>query len=1102
MSLLLLFAYTPAALSVPISELITSAPLPGAGYPVDNRDASAGEWRFAVELADPFAGASIVWHDITRFYAGDSYQRGADEYLGRYRAAVAQVQLQTDNDDLAPWGQDTSALFGVNVTLDAGLLMRAAMFRVDASVTVEWVPLWTGRVETWGDASGARGQIRTHVVTVTDTIADLANLPTIVDVGIGLSYADFLTVNASWLFGVDVYGDTDLVIPFDLNPVNAINRMDQAADPFGQVWRSRRDGRLIVYPPPWDTTNVDRWPNPLLDVYPSGLVFSYSPDFTDIEYIADDDAQPFGVQRTALGVLNSFTVTTPSTQFVVDDPVSQAHYGVRPFVTSWVAEGAEQVVDDWLTSRAYASAQALPLRTTLDHEGFWSAMSLIDHLDPVTIIHATSDDGLVVTAVGTVRNVTEDRTVRGDGTLTWQSTVQIDITSDETSPALLPVEDLAFLGGNSPILGGPSSATFSWTNPTQPDITPTEVQLRVLGRSLIWNPKTYPGVGADGTTIGFLSAATTYTLQVRLVRRVAGLIVAFSASRQVTFTTPALIYPQFVPDGDSTDVTVGEPPDFTDDCVLEVDLQANDGTGWVTVDSFTQSDLVQNPDGTWSLIYPIDNTFFNAASIYRFRSREVCSGVPGPWFTGSSFDPPDDWTDPCVDPPELSVTPYTDATLLVYVPKVCQGDDIVEAVSGVTGVKGDAFDGFVQMLGQPDRLALLAVDDPGWSDAPAGILAYGECDQINGETGSKTIGAFVDPANNDAVVLFECANMQITASPGTGTDWIAGATVVTPSGVISLVSGNLPVGTSAHVAATYNATTGEFLLYVDGTAVDTDTFGGAVLTSVALPIWRVGAPPASWVTDCALWSRVLAASELPGYNPLGLHAAIQSLSPLSHWPLRETAGTILDDIGSLNNDATGVNGVLLNQITAPDGFPAPIWTNISTSGGSAPDQTSYTPSTALGLTVVMAVRPTNVANSGVFISKRADGGGNGEWEVATSASGKVTAATFVSGTTAARAVQTNSVVLATTTWCLIIARFSGSTTGYPDLRINGVAVGQTQSSSGTANGNDTGKLQIGRRNLNSTQFQGAQAQVAIFSGQLSDFDCGIIEAASDAEGWY
>jgi len=589
--LLLLFNGTPVDPAVPIGEAVITAPVVSHGYVIE-RPATSGSWRFVLELGDPAAGASFVWHDITEFYAGDAYQRGADDYLGVYRAAVAQVELQTDDDMLAPWGQDTTDLFGVDVTLDAGLLMRLGMIRVVAGVAEEWEPLWTGRVETWGDASAARGQIRTHVVTVTDTIGDLANVPTTI-VSDAIPWDEWIQENldgAQWLFGADYYGDTiGDTLPQDLTPKAAITRMDDAAAPFGLTWRSRRTGRLIVYPAPWDTTNTNQWPNPLLDVYPSGLVFSFSPDFTEIEYIDDDEQQPFGIQRTSLGVINSIVANYEDpgpTVYAVDDPVSIGRYGVRPLTVSIIAGFNPQTIDDILTARSYSSSQALPLRTTLDHQGFWSALAIIDQFDPVTVVHATRDSGPVVTGSGTVRNVTEQRTVRHATGLTWQSTVQIDLASTETTPALLPVEDLVWIFSDSPSTAGPSYGVFEWTNPTQPDVTPTEVQLRVLGNSLIWTPTSYPGVGADGATINWLQPGTWYTLQVRLVRRVEGVITHVSPIRAVRFPTPNRIYPIPIPDDDHTDVLIPEPPDFDDeDCELELELQENDGTGWVTIES-------------------------------------------------------------------------------------------------------------------------------------------------------------------------------------------------------------------------------------------------------------------------------------------------------------------------------------------------------------------------------------------------------------------------------------------------------------------------------------------------------------------------------------
>lgn len=859
MSLLLLFAY-PNPASIPIGELVTTAPSASNGVAFQ-RPATSGEWRFALELADPADGDAAIWRDISNYYAGDRYQRGGDTYKGVYRAAVGEVQLQIDDSDmLAPWGQDTSSIFGTDVRLDAGMLMRLSMIRVVSGVVAEWDPVFTMRVETWGDGTEARGQIRKHIVSLVDLIGDLANVPTFIGGENSATWDVWFTSRvlpaAGWLFGVDIYGDTTSNgLPGDLNTTAAGNRMDAGTAPMGLVWRSLRSGRMVIHPAPWDTTNTNRYLNPLLDVYPAGLTFSYFPELTDIEYIQDDGQQSFGIPKTNAGVINSLQVTMPADEvYLIDDPVSRYKYGVRPFEATWILSNPP-AVDDILADRAYASSQALPLRTADDKEGFWPAMVLVDQYDPVTVVHATRDDGLVVTGTGVIRNVVEERTYHGAGGLAWQSTVQIDIDATETSFPLLPVEDLALVSTESPGLGGPSMAEFSWTNPVQPTITPTEVQMRLLGRSPVWFSEDYPGVGADGTVIGFLSAATQYTFEVRLLRRVNGVPVAFSATRRIVFTTPFNVLPIPTPGTDPGDTDViGTPPDECDD--FQIDLQENDGTGWVTVDTFTGAELTDNGDGTFSLTTPIDNSFFNEGSMYRFRSS--CDGID--WLPGTPFDPPDDWSDPCTTPPALADPPYSDASLLVYVPQICAPDIIREAVSGIAGVHGDALESILGLIDDPNQRALQAIADPEWSTTPGGILAYGECPQIVGSVSDGTIGIRTKIADNSSAVLGECAAMRLTAAPGSGSNWIAGATVSTVAGNISLLSGNLTVGTYT-ITASYTAATGTYSLKVDGVEVDSDTIGAAANRIHALPIWRVGAPPESWITDFAVWGTVVAPTD-------------------------------------------------------------------------------------------------------------------------------------------------------------------------------------------------------------------------------------------------
>lgn len=238
--------------------------------------------------------------------------------------------------------------------------------------------------------------------------------------------------------------------------------------------------------------------------------------------------------------------------------------------------------------------------------------------------------------------------------------------------------------------------------------------------------------------------------------------------------------------------------------------------------------------------------------------------------------------------------------------------------------------------------------------------------------------------------------------------------------------------------------------------------------------------------------------------PATLDAAIQALAPLSHWRMRETAGTAFADVGSLNNQSTSVQTGDLSKLTAPDGQPAPSFANAGNSGGSAADQAGYTPSTASGMTVVVAVRPAQAGTGGGWIcAKRADAGTIPEWDFFVDpAGGQVFATTRTTANGVARQIATNAAGVTANTWALIIARFSGSLTGYPDLRINGTTPAQTQTGSGTAAGDGAGRLQIARSQSGTLRMVGGMAHLAIFAGQLSNGDCATIESAAHTEGWY
>jgi hypothetical protein len=847
-----------------IAELVATAPHAASGYEIQlTRQGDPIRW--VVELADPSAGAEVEWFDITGFYAGDATERGAATYQGRYNATVSRVTLEASFDQLAPTNEDTSGLFGVHVDLGAGLLVRAGLIRVDGSEVVEWWPIFTGRVESWGVASRANAQTQVHEVVVLDTMSSLVDQP--VEETSEEPWQDrvaAILLDADWLFGHDIYGSFTvggvdvLEVPARDEADSAISELDVVCDPAGIVWRSRRDGRLVFHPAPYDTFHSgfaddsgfdgDEWANPLLDDYPDGLVFSYLPDLTDVGYLVDVNVEPFGIEDTIVAVVNDVRATYPAGSYAVDDATSISRYGRRVQRVNWIVPN-DVAVDQILDRRAFATKQARPLVTTIDDLGFFPAMALIDHLDPATVIHATHGTGTVVTATTRVRSIREERTMRHQAALSWTSTVTLDVDAVSEQDPLLPVEDLAFTDV------GETTLAVSWTNPTQPSVEPTEVQFRVPELSLIWLETDYPA-----TTLAWagLTADTQYTVEVRLVRKVNGIVTnASTVERVVATTDPATVPNNPGPDpaGDDPGDTTVEIPDPDPDCDLEWELQENDGTGWVTVLSGDRDDLVDNGDGTWDL--NIDESEFDPDKLYRVRSREVCGGIEGEWLNSQPWDPPDDWTDPCTTPPALAEPPYDDPDLVLFVPKICAPDIITEAISGLAGVRGPGFGNLLAQFDDDNDIALQA-------NATGGIIAYGES-TISGLTGSKTLAVTVNVATAANSILFEAAAIRISAGP-IGSGWRPAVSVYTPAGTFAVVGDELDLDTTYVVAATWDADTGTAELFVAGVSVNSVTDAEPRPTINALPIWIVGAPADSWITKAAVWSKVLEispASELP-----------------------------------------------------------------------------------------------------------------------------------------------------------------------------------------------------------------------------------------------
>lgn len=274
---------------------------------------------------------------------------------------------------------------------------------------------------------------------------------------------------------------------------------------------------------------------------------------------------------------------------------------------------------------------------------------------------------------------------------------------------------------------------------------------------------------------------------------------------------------------------------------------------------------------------------------------------------------------------------------------------IREAVSGIAGVFGSAFDTLVQELGSPDRLSLQAKADPAWP--VGGVMAYGECNTQ--PTGDKTIAVKVIVPDADFAVFLECAAMRLTCTPS-GSGWKAGATVFTADGTSTLLSDELAFTTDpTYIAATYDASTGTTKLYLAGVEVNDTTFGEARNTITPLPIWRMGGPPGAIVTDGAVWGRILDPEEMPGFEP---PVDAPALPNAIHWIDFSDAGTlttggglvtaVADKIGSADFAAvsTGATPVPLGNVGLDGAFLDTTTTSRRfTTTGFTPLDTGTTP---------------------------------------------------------------------------------------------------------------------------------------------------------------
>lgn len=835
-----------------IAALVAATPAATRGVPA-GFTYGTGVWRHVVELADPAAGSSVEWFDITEWFTGSEYTRGADDYQGRYRASVATLDLFAPDDRFAPWNDDTSDTFGVNVSLGPGLLVRSGFILVAGGVVTEWNPRFTCKVEFWGDASYSQGKIRQHRIIARDTLTSLVGVP------IGASIeenwsdrVDHVLTEAGWEYGYTLYGATTIggvgVLPLPARDaqVSAINELDATVDPAGATWYTNRKGQLIVRPTVYDTWQAGRFtagaagtPYP----EPDPVVFSWwscsgdTPpgDYGDLDtaataaYALDTPGiDPFGLDRSETSVINQVVVTSPSGTFDDEDPVSIQRYDRHTLQASWITAN-DFVAADILAARANATVEARPLSTTVRLEQFHPGPATVDVHDDIVIWHRNGNAGMEVNADGWLRSYRE--LVRPVGCDTdWSIAVTFDVFASESRNSyLLPVTNLELAAITDTV------ATFTWGNPTQ-IVTPTHTQFRMAGE-LTWTTAAYP---ITGVIYSALTPYTPYEFEVRLIRVEDTIITHFSPTRSVIFITADPTVPDVVTNPDDPDDidVVFPPPDPGDPtCILEWELQSSpDGLDpWTTIDD---GEITEPP---YDLTY--DTTALDPGDWYRFRSREVCGGVPGDWQYSDPF------VTGCIPVSQLAVSPFDDANLVAYWPEVCPPSTISEAVSGEPMILGGAF----------DRVGFDAAGIPVMWTFGEGVIGYGVQPVAVAGSSDLSIQCRVNFGELPDVeaIIFGYGGLYLSATPSGSGYVVEGQCLEAGVGTISLASASVQAVNTEYVLTLTHEVGGTLSLYVDTTLEDSSVSTVGARGGTLGGLYQIGAPADSWVTDCGVWDIVL-----------------------------------------------------------------------------------------------------------------------------------------------------------------------------------------------------------------------------------------------------
>lgn len=278
-----------------------------------------------------------------------------------------------------------------------------------------------------------------------------------------------------------------------------------------------------------------------------------------------------------------------------------------------------------------------------------------------------------------------------------------------------------------------------------------------------------------------------------------------------------------------------------------------------------------------------------------------------------------------------------------------------------------------------------------------------------------------------------------------------------------------------------------------------NSVGGSdnVATIHALPIWRTGVPPESWITDCAVWSRVLDATEVPPETP---PFSPHDISGLAMWYDASDADTIAESGGFVTqwDDKSG-NAKHLTPVGAGGG---PATGSRTKNSLNVLDFTntagSNTASTTKALTVassgsnsaytmfVVNVQDNTSATNGPQISAWGTAG-TGNHGLLMNIAGGSTQRQFLINSGGTGAATGSSITNGT--WTLTTCNVTG-------------ALAMTNRKDGVADGSDTApgapsatpNIAIGGTTTGVRAFDGAIAEILVYRPDLGTTDRDAVEA--------